>query len=136
MCCLRIAPSPRATVGVHCELLLAPAAMLKTNVRTEDARTLMEVLTPRQFTVTILVASGLKNREIAKTMRVSWHVVRNHLRHIFDRAGCWNRTELALRYVYESEMGLYNKKELEGRLARLKKSPDPGVVKTARKRRA
>jgi DNA-binding NarL/FixJ family response regulator len=110
--------------------------MPKTNVRTEEVRTLMELLTPRQFTVTMLVASGLKNREIAKAIRVSWHVVRNHLRHIFERAGCWNRTELALRYVYESEMGLYNKKEFERRLAQLKKSPESGVVKTPRKRRA
>jgi DNA-binding NarL/FixJ family response regulator len=46
-------------------LLLAPAAMLKSNVRAKNAATLMEVLTPRQFTVAILVASGLKNREIS-----------------------------------------------------------------------
>jgi DNA-binding CsgD family transcriptional regulator len=96
----------------------------------------MDVLTPRQFTVAVLVSAGLKNREISKTMRISEHVVRNHLRHIFDRAGCWNRTELALRYVYESEMGLYNKKEFAERLAQLKKLPEGPVEKTSRKRTA
>jgi hypothetical protein len=44
-------------------------------------------------------------------MRMTEHVVRNYLTDIFDRAGGWNRTELALRYVYESEMGLYDKRE-------------------------
>jgi DNA-binding CsgD family transcriptional regulator len=117
-------------------LPLTRAAMLKSNVRTKNAPTLMDVLTPRQFTVAVLVASGLKNREISKTMHVSEHVVRNHLRHIFDRAGCWNRTELALRYVYESEMGLYNRKEFAERLAQLKKTSEPGMKKTPRKRRA
>jgi DNA-binding NarL/FixJ family response regulator len=110
--------------------------MLKPNVRSKNAPTLMDVLTPRQFTVAVLVASGLKNREISKTMHLSVHVVRNHLRHIFDRAGCWNRTELALRFVYESEMGLYNRKEFAERMAQLKKSSEPGMKKTPGKRRA
>ena len=112
------------------------ANMPKPNEPTQEALTLIEVLTPRQFTVAFLVSSGLKNREIAKTMRVSQHVVRNHLKHIFDRTGCWNRTELALRYVYESEMGLYNEEKFEERLAQLRKTPKPGLIKTPRKRRA
>jgi DNA-binding CsgD family transcriptional regulator len=82
-------PAKGSVGGAQMGLLLAPAAMLKSNVRAKNAPTLMEVLTPRQFTVAILVASGLKNREISKTMRVSEHVIRNYLRHIFDRSGCW-----------------------------------------------
>ena len=108
--------------------------MRKPNERPDDASTLMDMLTPRQFTVAMLVASGLKNREIAERMRVSEYVVRNHLRRIFDSTGCWNRTELALRYVYESEIGLYHKKDLAERLAQLKKSAEPKSQKVPRKR--
>ena len=104
--------------------------------RSKDTPTLMDVLTPRQFIVTVLVASGLKNREIAKTINVTVHVVRNHLRAIFDRAGCWNRTELALRYVYELEMGLYDHGKFMERLVKLRKSSEQSVVKISRKRSA
>ena len=45
-------------------------------MRTKIAPTRMDVLTPRQFAITNLVASGLKNREIAKNMCMNEHVVR------------------------------------------------------------
>ena len=75
--------------------------------KTGEGRTLLDLLTPRQFTVAGLVATGYKNLEIAQTMRITEHVVKSYLREIFDRAGCWSRLELALRYTYEFEMGRY-----------------------------
>jgi DNA-binding NarL/FixJ family response regulator len=71
--------------------------------KTGEGRTLLELLTPRLFEVVGLVATGHKNSEIAREMRISELVVKQ----IYDRAGCWNRLELALRYTYEFERGLY-----------------------------
>jgi len=76
---------------------------------TERGATLIDLLTQRQFHVAALVTSGLKNREIAQVMGISELVVKNHLREIYNRVGCWNRIELALRFVYEFEQGLYPK---------------------------
>jgi DNA-binding NarL/FixJ family response regulator len=45
-----------------------------------------------------LVAHGLKNSEIAKTIGTTRHVVKNYLRVIYDKLGLWNRVELALWY--------------------------------------
>ena len=52
----------------------------------------------RQLRVIALVAQGLKNKEIAKELRISEHVVRNHLGKIYDKIGVSNRVELALWY--------------------------------------
>lgn len=75
--------------------------------KTRDGPTLLQLLPPRLFEVAGLVATGHKNIEIARELSISQLVVKNYLRKIFDRAGCWNRLELALRYTYEFEMGLY-----------------------------
>jgi DNA-binding NarL/FixJ family response regulator len=75
--------------------------------KTGAGPTLLELLTPRLFEVVGLVATGHKNSEIAREMSISELVVKNYLKQIYDRAGCWNRLELALRYTYEFERGLY-----------------------------
>jgi DNA-binding NarL/FixJ family response regulator len=56
------------------------------------------VPSPRQQQVIELVAQGLKNKEVANLIGTSEHVVKNHLRAIFDKLGFWNRVELALWY--------------------------------------
>jgi DNA-binding CsgD family transcriptional regulator len=97
---------------------------------------LMDVLTPRQFAVTMLVASSLTNRDIAKFMGISARTVSHHLSDIFDRTGCGNRTELTARYVHELDKGLYGKKEFSERLAQLRKAARSTVPKTSRQRSA
>ena len=52
----------------------------------------------REQRVIQLVAEGLKNREVAKAMGTTEHVVKNYLRVIYDKLGLWNRVELALWY--------------------------------------
>jgi DNA-binding CsgD family transcriptional regulator len=71
---------------------------MRTNGAERDL-SLMDVLTPRQFAVTMLVASGLTNTDIARLMGISAHTVSHHLSDIFERVGCGNRTELTVRYV-------------------------------------
>jgi DNA-binding NarL/FixJ family response regulator len=51
---------------------------------------------PRQLHVIELLAKGLKNREIAKQLGTSQHVVRNHLGIIYNKVGVSNQIELAL----------------------------------------
>jgi len=80
---------------------------------------LMNVLTPQQFRTAILVTIGLKNVEIAEFLGTTEHVVKNILRAIYDRAGCWNRVELALRFVCESESKLYDQTRLRNEITEL-----------------
>jgi DNA-binding NarL/FixJ family response regulator len=52
----------------------------------------------REQRVIELVAQGLKNRDIARSIGTTEHVVKNYLRVIYDKLGLWNRVELALWY--------------------------------------
>jgi|SRR5580693_4298339 DNA-binding NarL/FixJ family response regulator len=52
----------------------------------------------RERRVIELVASGLKNREVAEAIGTTVHGVKNYLRVIYDKLGLWNRVELALWY--------------------------------------
>lgn len=53
-------------------------------------------ITDREQQVIALVASGLKNKEVAEQLGTTEHVVKNYLRVIYDKLGFWNRVELAL----------------------------------------
>jgi DNA-binding NarL/FixJ family response regulator len=53
---------------------------------------------PRQQQVIKLVAQGLTNVEVARSLGTTQHVVKNYLRAIYDGLGLWNRVELALWY--------------------------------------
>jgi DNA-binding NarL/FixJ family response regulator len=61
---------------------------------------------PRQRQVIELVAQGLKNSEVAEVIGTTQHVVKNHLRVIYDKLGFWNRVELALWYEARRHEGL------------------------------
>jgi DNA-binding NarL/FixJ family response regulator len=86
----------------------------------DDTReTLMDILTPTQFRVAILVGSGLKNTDIAQLINTTEGVVKNFIRDIFARAGISNRVELALRYTGELESGAYDQERLDQEIAEL-----------------
>ena len=82
--------------------------------------TLMDILTPTQFRVTILVGSGLKNTDIAQLINTTEGVVKNFVRDIFARAGISNRVELALRYTSELEAGQYDQERLDQMMQELR----------------
>jgi DNA-binding NarL/FixJ family response regulator len=46
-----------------------------------------------------LVLQGMVNREIADTLHLSEHTIKNYLFRIFDKLGVSNRVELALYAV-------------------------------------
>lgn len=54
-------------------------------------------LTPREQEVLGLIAQGLTNKEIAKTLFVSQATAKVHVRHILQKLGARSRTEAALR---------------------------------------
>ena len=52
------------------------------------------LLTRREQEVVRLVAEGMKNREIAKSLRITEHTVSNYLYRIFEKLGVSTRVEL------------------------------------------
>jgi len=56
-------------------------------------------LTAREQEVLALLAQGLSNREIAKTLWIEETTVKAHLRSVFKKLGVRTRTEAALMYV-------------------------------------
>ena len=63
----------------------------------------IRVLTCRQLQVAQLVAMGLNNREIGRTLGTTQDVIKNYLSAIFDRTGLGNRLELALWYIRSTQ---------------------------------
>lgn len=67
-----------------------------------DQRT-RPVLTEREAELVRLVASGLRNKEIADRLAISEATVKSHLYNVYKKVGVGTRVELAL---YASEAGL------------------------------
>lgn len=59
-----------------------------------------ESLTPRETELLREVARGLTNREVAQTLGLSEHTVKNHLKNILQKLHLDNRVQLT-RYAYE-----------------------------------
>ncbi len=56
-------------------------------------------LTQREREVAMLVADGLRSREVAERLGIASQTVKSHLKTIFDKLGVRNRVELARRLV-------------------------------------
>lgn len=59
-------------------------------------------LTPTEIKVVQLVAQGLANRDIAKSMKVSQRTIESHVSNMLNKTGLHNRTELA-RWALENK---------------------------------
>lgn len=55
---------------------------------------LVEALTSREHEVLVLLADGLRNREIATRLGISEHTVKFHLAAIFGKLSASSRTEV------------------------------------------
>lgn len=51
------------------------------------------------------LSQGMKNGEIAEKIGTTEHVIKNHLRTIYDKLGFYNRVELAMWYVKHTYKG-------------------------------
>ena len=77
-------------------------------------------LTSREWAITALVFQGHTNAQIATETRTTERAVESHLRIIFDKTGCWNRTEIALWYLkigVERERRFYDRREADWKTA-------------------
>jgi DNA-binding CsgD family transcriptional regulator len=65
----------------------------------EPAPAQADGLTQREREVALLVADGLRSREVAERLGIASQTVKSHLKTIFDKLGVRNRVELARRLV-------------------------------------
>lgn len=64
----------------------------------------LDILSEREQEIVRLVAAGLSNQKIAKTLFVSIDTVKTHVRHIMAKMGVNNRTEAAVKAI---KLGLF-----------------------------
>ena len=77
-------------------------------------------LTSQEWAITALVAQGFTNTQIAAEIHSSEELLGEHLRRIFDKTGCWNRTEVALWYLkigVERERRAHDRRETETQIS-------------------
>jgi DNA-binding NarL/FixJ family response regulator len=77
--------------------LTLPRSLKVTNVLGDS------LLSQREEQVLQLLADGLSNRELAKTLKLSEHTVKNHLFRIFDKLGVSSRMEAVLYAISQRE---------------------------------
>ena len=58
----------------------------------------MSDLTEKEKEISLMVADGLSNKEIAQKMKIALSTVKGHLHHIFEKTGVSDRISLALKF--------------------------------------
>lgn len=56
----------------------------------------MKLLSEREKEIAVLVARGLRNREIARALRISRRTVENHLAQIYAKLDLHSRSQLTI----------------------------------------
>ena len=69
----------------------------------EDAKKIVEVLSKRETEIVKMVATGLRNKEIALKLSIGEGTVKTHLHTIYEKLGVHGRVELAM---YALERGI------------------------------
>ena len=54
-------------------------------------------LTTREVQILRALVDGLSNEEIGERLRMTPNTVKTHMRHLLEKTGCENRTQLALQ---------------------------------------
>lgn len=62
----------------------------------ERKKKLLEELSARELDVLKLIAKGFSNDEIARTLFISPHTVKNHVSNIYRKMGMDDRTQVAI----------------------------------------
>ena len=70
---------------------------------TTQQPTSIQRLSERERQIASLVASGLRNRDIAEQLKISENTVKRHLQSIFDKTGARDRLELAVMALGEMD---------------------------------
>lgn len=79
--------------------------------------TLMDILTPQQFRIVILLGLGLDDEQIATFLEISQHDYARYLLELYGRLGCFSRNDLAARLLFELDQELYDRVQLKKQLA-------------------
>jgi len=69
-------------------------AVVWVDQRKRPADELLQLLTPRERQVALLVAEGARNREIASGLSISEATVKDHVHRTLAKLGCESRTDL------------------------------------------
>lgn len=56
-------------------------------------------LTSKEWAIAALVSNGYTDAQIAVVTQIREPLVEDHLRKIFQKTGCWNRSEIAVWYL-------------------------------------
>lgn len=64
-----------------------------------DVLELPDGMTPREAEVLVLIADGMSNAEIARSLHISQATVKSHINNLFAKAGLRDRAQ-AVRYAY------------------------------------
>lgn len=94
---LRSAAAGQSTVDGELQRRLVDAATRRAPVHTQE----VEGLTTREIEVLRLIAAGLSNTEIARTLVVSEATVKTHVNHLFSKAGLRDRAQ-AVAFAYRA----------------------------------
>ena len=88
----------------------------------------IDLLSTRERQVIQSLASGLTNREIADSLGLSPHTIKNYLFRIFDKLGVSNRTELLYLTMSNSHLGPENPVgKTNGRFSNLLEAAEGGL---------
>jgi DNA-binding CsgD family transcriptional regulator len=79
----------------------ARSELQATGVRLAQSSTGLAQLTPQELQVTLAVARGLSNREVATQLFLSVKTVEFHLAHVYDKLGVSRRTQLAVLVAHQ-----------------------------------
>ncbi|MFI5758425.1 LuxR C-terminal-related transcriptional regulator [Streptomyces sp. NPDC051569] len=77
------------------DALSAPPTTLRASTSNNADVPALEALTPRQSQIARMVADGLTNRQIARSLELSEWTVINHLRHVMQKLNCPSRVHVA-----------------------------------------
>jgi DNA-binding CsgD family transcriptional regulator len=78
-------------------------------------------LTSREWAITALVYEGFTDAQIASELQATADEIEIYLRRIFDKTGCWNRTEVALWYA---KSGVAKERRFDDRREAERNNPD------------